>query len=89
MNNAFFIICPIWNRESKFAPLSPVSQTDGKSPGPVVQWIEWQIPVLLIWVRIPSGSHLFRKFLTYLENRYRSQSIAAMQPDPAAVIACR
>ena len=21
----------------------------------VVQWIEWQIPVLLIWVRFPSG----------------------------------
>ena len=23
--------------------------------GPVVQWIECQIPVLMIWVRIPSG----------------------------------
>ncbi len=25
--------------------------------GSVVQWIEYQIPVLTIWVRIPSGSH--------------------------------
>ena len=24
--------------------------------GPVVQWIEYKIPVLTIWVRIPSGS---------------------------------
>ena len=25
-------------------------------PGPIVQWIEFQIPVLTIWVRIPIGS---------------------------------
>ena len=24
--------------------------------GPIVQWIEFQIPVLKIWVRIPMGS---------------------------------
>ncbi len=26
------------------------------STGPIVQWIEFQIPVLTIWVRIPVGS---------------------------------
>lgn len=26
--------------------------------GPIVQWIEFQIPVLKIWVRIPMGSLL-------------------------------
>lgn len=26
--------------------------------GPIVQWIEYQIPVLTIWVRVPMGSHL-------------------------------
>ena len=25
------------------------------TPGPVVQWIEYKIPVLTIWVRFPSG----------------------------------
>ena len=30
--------------------------------GSVVQWIEYQIPVLTIWVRIPSGSRIHRKF---------------------------
>lgn len=34
----------------KIAPLH--SQVSHAS---VVQWIEWQIPVLLIWVRFPSG----------------------------------
>ena len=24
--------------------------------GPIVKWIEWRIPVPLIWVRIPVGS---------------------------------
>ena len=28
----------------------------GPCPVPVVQWIEYKIPVLTIWVRIPSGS---------------------------------
>lgn len=27
-----------------------------RTNGPVVQWIEYKIPVLTIWVRIPSGS---------------------------------
>jgi hypothetical protein len=27
-----------------------------KLNGPIVQWIECQIPVLMIWVRIPVGS---------------------------------
>jgi hypothetical protein len=26
--------------------------------GPIVQWIEFQIPVLTIWVRIPMGSQI-------------------------------
>ena len=26
--------------------------------GPIVQWIECKIPVLMIWVRIPVGSQL-------------------------------
>jgi hypothetical protein len=28
--------------------------------GPIVQWIEFQIPVLKIWVRIPMGSQKAR-----------------------------
>src|SRR5690606_6612694 len=35
-----------------------------KYTGPIVQWIEFQIPVLKIWVRIPMGSLMKR-----LENR--------------------
>ena len=27
-----------------------------KNNGPIVQWIECKIPVLMIWVRIPVGS---------------------------------
>jgi hypothetical protein len=26
--------------------------------GPIVQWIECKIPVLMIWVRIPVGSQI-------------------------------
>jgi hypothetical protein len=26
--------------------------------GPIVQWTEYQIPVLTIWVRLPVGSQL-------------------------------
>lgn len=29
-----------------------------KQAGPIVQWIECKIPVLMIWVRIPVGSLL-------------------------------
>ncbi len=40
----------------------------------VVQWIEWQIPVLLIWVRFPSGvllngsKHCFCPFFSSLRS---------------------
>lgn len=30
--------------------------------GPIVQWIEYQIPVLTIWVRVPVGSQIEEGF---------------------------
>ena len=40
----------ICNNAEKVAPLYAHPRD-----APVVQWIEWQIPVLVIWVRFPSG----------------------------------
>ncbi len=40
----------------KEAPVSEVFSNFAALFGPVVQRIECQIPVLMIWVRIPSGS---------------------------------
>ena len=39
----------------------------------VVQWIEWQIPVLVIWVRFPSGVLIALTINAIFVSEYRTR----------------
>src|SRR5690554_5199985 len=49
---AAIIVAGFWQEFENFAYFR-----SRKLNGPVVQWIEYWIPVPAIWVRVPSGSH--------------------------------
>lgn len=49
-----------------------------KQAGPIVQWIECKIPVLMIWVRIPVGSQkaaIYAAFVVIGERKAEHQTL--------------